>query len=73
MVDGPPRVPILTVGLALLLGDDLRPVDISSLVVSQLAAARQLHRHQPLEETAWTGVFQTRLEERPTIGLSPRC
>ena len=29
-------LPILTVGLALLLGDALRPVDATSLIVSQL-------------------------------------
>ena len=58
-------LPILTVGLALLLGDDLRPVDISSLVVSQLTLLFVNFIVTNLwEETAWTGVFQTRLEER---------
>ena len=58
-------LPILTVGLALLLGDDLRPVDISSLVVSQLTLLLVNFIVTNLwEETAWTGVFQTRLEER---------
>jgi uncharacterized protein len=58
-------LPILTVGLALLLGDDLRPVDISSLVVSQLTLLLVNFVVTNIwEETAWTGVFQTRLEER---------
>ena len=58
-------LPTLTVGLALLLGDDLRPVDISSLVVSQLTLLLVNFIVTNLwEETAWTGVFQTRLEER---------
>jgi uncharacterized protein len=58
-------LPILTVGLALLLGDDLRPVDISSLVVSQLTLLLVNFIVTNIwEETAWTGVFHTRLEER---------
>jgi membrane protease YdiL (CAAX protease family) len=58
-------LPTLTVGLALLLGDDLRPVDISSLAVSQLTLLLVNFIVTNLwEETAWTGVFQTRLEER---------
>src|SRR5688572_25449357 len=58
-------LPALTVGLALLLGDDLRPVDFSSLVVSQLTLLFVNFIVTNLwEETAWTGVFQTRLEER---------
>jgi uncharacterized protein len=58
-------LPTLTVGLALLLGDDLRPVDISSLVVSQLTLLFVNFIVTNLwEETAWAGVFQTRLEER---------
>ena len=58
-------LPTLTVDLALLLGDDLRPADISSLVVSQLTLLFVNFIVTNLwEETAWTGVFQTRLEER---------
>lgn len=58
-------LPVLTVGLALLLGDDLRPVDISSLMISQLSLLLINFIVTNLwEETAWTGVFQTRLEER---------
>jgi membrane protease YdiL (CAAX protease family) len=58
-------LPVLTVGLALLLGDTLRPVDIPSLVVSQLGfLVVNLVVINIWEEAAWTGVFQTRLEER---------
>ncbi len=58
-------LPVLTVGLALLLGDDLRSVDISSLMISQLSLLLINFIVTNLwEETAWTGVFQTRLEER---------
>ena len=58
-------LPILTVGLALLLGDNLRPVDISTLVVSQVTLLLvNFIATNIWEETAWTGVFQTRLEER---------
>ena len=58
-------LPILTVGLALLLGDDLRPVDISTLVVSQLTLLLVNFIVTNIwEETAWTGVVHTRLEER---------
>ena len=65
VADGPFGLPILTVGLALLLGDELRPVDISSLVVSQLTLLLVNFVVTNIwEETAWTGVFQTRLEER---------
>jgi CAAX protease family protein len=58
-------LPILTVGLALLLGDDLRPIDISTLVVSQLTLLLVNFIVTNIwEETAWTGVVHTRLEER---------
>jgi membrane protease YdiL (CAAX protease family) len=58
-------LPVLTVGLALLLGDDLRSVDISSLMISQLSLLLINFIVTNLwEETAWTGVVQTRLEER---------
>lgn len=58
-------LPTLTVGLAILLGDDLRPVDITSLIVSQATLLVVNFVVTNLwEETAWTGVFQTRLEER---------
>ena len=58
-------LPTLTVGLAVLLGDDLRPVDVTSLILSQATFLIVNFVVTNLwEETAWTGVFQTRLEER---------
>ncbi len=58
-------LPALTVSLALLLGDDLRPADATSLVLSQATLlVVNLVVTNLWEETAWTGVFQTRLEER---------
>jgi uncharacterized protein len=58
-------LPVLTVGLALLLGDTLRPVDARSLIISQLGfLVVNLVVINLWEEAAWTGVFQTRLEER---------
>ena len=58
-------LPVLTVGLALLLGDTLRPVDAPSLIISQLGfLVVNLVVINLWEEAAWTGVFQTRLEER---------
>jgi uncharacterized protein len=58
-------LPTLTVSLALLLGDDLRRVDVTSLIVSQLTLLVVNFVVTNLwEETAWTGVFQTRLEQR---------
>jgi hypothetical protein len=41
-------LPILTVGLALLMGDDLRPVDITSVRQPAHVPARQLRCHQSL-------------------------
>ena len=58
-------LPILTIGLALLLGDSLRPVDATSLIISQFGfLVVNLVAINLWEEAAWTGVFQTRLEER---------
>lgn len=58
-------LPTLSVGLAALLGDDLRPVDVTSLIGSQATFLVVNFVVTNLwEETAWTGVFQTRLEER---------
>jgi membrane protease YdiL (CAAX protease family) len=57
-------LPTLTVGLAILLGDNLRPVDLTSLIVSQATLLLINFVVTNLwEETAWTGVFQTHLEE----------
>jgi membrane protease YdiL (CAAX protease family) len=58
-------LPTLAVGLAVLLGDDLRPVDVTSLIVGQATfLVINFVVTNLWEETAWTGVFQTRLEER---------
>lgn len=51
--------------MAVLLGDDLRTIDAGSMAVSQLTAlVVNFAVINIWEETAWTGVFQTRLEER---------
>ena len=58
-------LPVLTVGLALLFGDDLRSVDTTSLIISQLGFLIINFIVVNLwEETTWTGFFQTRLEQR---------
>ena len=57
--------PVLTVGLALLMGDQLRSVDVLSFLASQLMLLLVNFVVINLwEEVAWTGLFQTRLEER---------
>src|SRR5215204_3913682 len=66
-------LPTLTVGLALLLGDNLRPVDISSLVVSQLTLLLVNFIVTNLwEETAWTGCSRPG-SKSATSGSSPKC
>jgi uncharacterized protein len=58
-------LPVLTVGLALLMGDQLRSVDVPSFFASQLMLLLVNFVVINLwEEAAWTGLFQTRLEER---------
>jgi len=58
-------LPTLTVGLALLMGDSLRSVDLRSVLISQLTLLLiNLVVTNLWEETAWTGLVQTRLEER---------
>jgi membrane protease YdiL (CAAX protease family) len=58
-------LPVLTVGLALLMGDQLRSVDVPSFLASQLMLLLVNFIVINLwEEVAWTGLFQTRLEER---------
>ena len=58
-------LPVLTVGLALLMGDQLRSVDVPSFLASQLMLLLVNFVVINLwEEVAWTGLFQTRLEER---------
>ena len=58
-------LPVLTVSLALLLGDQLRSIDVPSFLASQLMLLLVNFIVINLwEEVAWTGLFQTRLEER---------
>jgi uncharacterized protein len=58
-------LPVLTVGLALLMGDQLRSIDVPSFLASQLMLLLVNFVVINLwEEVAWTGLFQTRLEER---------
>ena len=65
MADGTAGLPVLTVGLALLMGDQLRSVDVPSFLASQLMLLLVNFIVINLwEEVAWTGLFQTRLEER---------
>jgi membrane protease YdiL (CAAX protease family) len=61
-------LPVLTVGIALLLGDTARSVDPVELVVSQLGLlAVNFALVNIWEETAWVGVFQSRLERRHNV------
>lgn len=58
-------LPVLTVTPALLMGDQLRPIDVHSFLASQLMLLLVNFVVINLwEEVAWTGLFQTRLEER---------
>ncbi len=58
-------LPVLTVGLAAALGDELRPVDIAPMVLRQAGLLFVNFIIINLwEETAWTGFLQTRLERR---------
>ena len=58
-------LPVLTVSLALLMGDQLRSIDVPSFLGSQLMLLLVNFIVINLwEEVAWTGLFQTRLEER---------
>jgi uncharacterized protein len=58
-------LPVLTVSLALLMGDQLRSIDVPSFLASQLMFLLVNFIVINLwEEVAWTGLFQTRLEER---------
>jgi uncharacterized protein len=63
-------LPVLTVSLALLTGDQLRSIDVPSFLASQLMLLLVNFIVINLwEEVAWTGLFQTRLEERHNFGL----
>ena len=58
-------LPTLTLGLALLLGDTFKPVDVAPFVITQLVGLLvNLVLINMWEETAWSGVVQTRLERR---------
>ncbi len=58
-------LPVLTVSLALLMGDQLRSIDVPSFLASQLMLLLVNFIVINLwEEVVWTGLFQTRLEER---------
>lgn len=58
-------LPTLTLGLALLLGDTFKPVDVAPFVITQLMGLLvNLVLINMWEETAWSGVVQTRLERR---------
>jgi uncharacterized protein len=58
-------LPVLTVSLAVLMGDQLRSIDVPSFLASQLMFLLINFIVINLwEEVAWTGLFQTRLEER---------
>ncbi len=58
-------LPVLTIGLGAAMGDELRAVDLVPMLISQagLLLANFLIINL-WEETAWTGVLQTRLERR---------
>jgi membrane protease YdiL (CAAX protease family) len=56
-------MPVLTLGLAILLGDAVRPVDLPSFVGAQvLGLLVNLVLINLWEETAWAGLVQTTLE-----------
>jgi membrane protease YdiL (CAAX protease family) len=58
-------LPTLTLAFALLLGDTVRPVDLAPFVAAQaLGLLVNLLLINLWEETAWSGVVQTRLERR---------
>jgi len=58
-------LPTLTITLALALGDSLEPIDIGPFVLTQLFGLLvNLVLINVWEETAWSGLVQTRLEER---------
>uniref|UniRef100_UPI001B305417 hypothetical protein n=1 Tax=Rubellimicrobium arenae TaxID=2817372 RepID=UPI001B305417 len=61
-------LPALTLGISVLMGDELKPVELPGLIGTQLALlAVSFLLINLWEETAWTGVFQTRLERRHNL------
>jgi len=64
-------LPVLTLGFALLLGDSVKPVDVVPFVLAQaLGLLVNLFLINMWEETAWSGVVQTRLEERHGLAVA---
>jgi membrane protease YdiL (CAAX protease family) len=58
-------LPTLTLAFAVLLGDTFTPVEVAPFVVAQVAGLLvNLVLINVWEETAWSGVVQTRLEQR---------
>jgi membrane protease YdiL (CAAX protease family) len=61
-------LPLVTVGCAMLLGDDLRPVSLGSFLLTQLMyLIINFCATNFWEEAVWAGVVQTRLERRHNI------
>jgi membrane protease YdiL (CAAX protease family) len=61
-------LPVLSVGIAMLLGDPLKPVDPVRFVGTQLwLLVANFFLVNLWEETAWAGFLQTRLERRHNI------
>jgi membrane protease YdiL (CAAX protease family) len=61
-------LPLATVGSAILLGDDLRPVSMGTFILTQLLyLVINFCVTNFWEEAVWAGVFQTRLERRHNI------
>jgi membrane protease YdiL (CAAX protease family) len=64
-------LPVLTVALSLLLGDDPREIDPGSFLISQVGLLLLNFVVVNLwEEAVWTGVVQTRLEQRRGLFVS---
>jgi membrane protease YdiL (CAAX protease family) len=64
-------LPTVGVGVALLLGDQLRPVEPVVFLAGQLLPlAINLFLVNLWEETAWSGVVQTRLERRHSLPVA---
>jgi membrane protease YdiL (CAAX protease family) len=65
---GPDRLPVLTIGISLLLGDSLTTIDPVRLVTTQFGLlAANFIMVNIWEEAAWAGFLQTRLERRHTL------
>ena len=61
-------LPLITTGIAVVMGHSVRPVDLVGVLVSQLGLlAINFVMVNFWEEAAWAGLFQTRLERRHNI------